>query len=203
MIILTAANKNFEHHLLRMLESVKKFNYNIHVYDLGGLGYGEPYSAPVSNKAYQKNPIKPQYILEKLKSLSLNELLVWMDADTELLDRIDELEDVDFDLGVTLRHSKPKREKDGRYNSGVLFFRNNSRTINFMEQWADLSKDLNGDQWSLNTLIKKIDRKNLFIREFSGEVYNNFYFDRDQSMAKILHYKSGLGRKILKNKGLK
>lgn len=198
MIILTAANKEFEHHLSRMVESVKKFKYKYSIYDLGELGYGEPYSAPVSNKAYQKNPLKPQYILKKLESLEKDELLVWMDADTVLVDRIDELESISFDLGITLRHDNSKKEKDGRCNSGVLFFRNNIRTIRFLRKWTALSKKLNGDQWSLNKLLAETSKKDLYIAEFSGEVYNNFYFDRDQSMAKIIHYKSGEGRRVLK-----
>lgn len=198
MKIITAADKGFESHFLKMLESVKKLNYDIDVYDLGDLNYGEKYLASVSSKSYKKNPNKPQYILKKLKEIKPNELLVWMDADTVLVDRIDELEkDFDFDIGVTVRREKKKDVQAGRINSGIIFFRNNKNTLLFFEEWNQKTQELEGDQWALNVIYEE-KSKPFVIKEFPCEIYNNYYFDETSKKAKILHYKTDKRRRYIR-----
>ena len=191
MKFLTAADKKFKPMLDRLIESVIALKYDIIVYDLGGLGFGIPYDAPVSDTMFQKNPVKPRYILEMLQSLKKNELLIWLDADTVLKHRIDEIENDEFDLGVTIRKEKKgKNPRRGRINSGVMFFRNNERTCKFMMEWMKESERLNGDQWALNNLIDVAPVVNLIVKEYPGVIYNNYYFDESQNIAKILHYKT-------------
>jgi hypothetical protein len=190
MIIITAADKNFKTYFINLIKSVNKLNYNIHVYDLGGLDYGEKYDGNVniSNIPFQKIPIKPDCIFKKIVCIKENELLVWMDSDTVLLDKIDEIDNMDFDIGITIRKEKTYLKQEGRTNAGVLFFRKNERTINFINLWIKESRKLNGDQWALNELIKN-NSDQLKILKLPGEIYNNYYFNQSQKRAKIIHYK--------------
>ena len=198
----SAANKKFETYLLRLNQDLKKLHYNFIVYNLGGLSFGIPFDGKVSKKSYQTIPCKPEIIENALKSVEENSFVVWLDADTIINSRIDEIID-DYDIGVTVRKIKNKETEDIPINAGVLFFQKTKNTMEFIDVWKQKSYEFGGDQIPLNKLCnidisntnQIVSRNNLKIKAFPCDIYNNFYFAKDQSHAKIVHFKSKFRKK--------
>lgn len=193
----SAANKTFEKYLIRLTQDLNKLNYNFVIYNLGGLDFGIPFDGKVGKKSYQTIPCKPELIESALNSVEENSFVVWLDADTIINSRIDEIVG-DYDIGVTVRKVKNKETEDMPINAGVLFFRKNNLTMNFINIWKQKSYEYGGDQVPLNELCninlsdtgQVVERDKLKIKAFPCDVYNNFYFAKDQSHAKIIHFKS-------------
>lgn len=195
--VLIAGDNNFSNFVKHAVEHAERQNYNTLVYDLGDLGYGTKFEGKVSDITHQRIPSKPALILDGLSKIKEGDFLVWLDADTLLVDNIDEIID-DYDIGVTVRKKKSKRIQESFINAGVLFVRKSATSINFIEDWIKKTAELKGDQYALNMLCD-LPNNNLaettkvssaVIKKFPCKVYNNFYFKGDQSQAKILHYKS-------------
>lgn len=198
----TAGDENFKMFVDNAVKSVEDQGYEIIVYDLGGLGYGHEYYGKFGNENNAKLPCKPRIILDCLKNhVSEGEYLVWFDADALLLDNIDEIEQ-DYDIGVTVRQAKTI-EHQFPINAGIVFFKKNSVTMDFVKTWISLADKTISDQPPLNQLCA-VTTKNLGstisrgiwkIKVFPCVIYNNVYFKRKpQPLAKIKHYKSKLRR---------
>jgi len=141
-------------------------------YDLGGLGFGTPWELSKIDSVGGKKIstgvrvclTKPEVILNALKVVDDGEILAYLDTDTLLLDRIDELEDEEFDFGFTWQGSKKGR---GYCNAGVIFVRKTKASIRFLKKWINnIHSDVEGvvkrrglrslgDQIFLNELIDK------------------------------------------------
>jgi len=196
--IVTAADKKLNFFFNQSYKSISNFYKNILIYDLGGLGIGKKIPLDTSYTANQKFPKKPFIILDALKRTNEGDFLVWLDCDTILLDKIDSVFSSNFDIGVTIRKSKSKKPQESWINSGVIFLKNNEKTTKLVKDWLSVSQKLNGDQYALNDMItlskpqpfEQVSINDVFIKLYPCEVYNNFYFNQDQSMAKILHYKT-------------
>jgi hypothetical protein len=113
--------------------------------------------------------------------------------------RIDEFTDEIWDFGVTVR--KPKSsERDDLINAGVVFVRKTESSLKFMDLWIKNCSTGVSDQKELNQLfqfknadyLKKKKTQGMVVKCFSCDLYNNFYFKRPQTDAKITHYKSKL-----------
>lgn len=193
----SAANKKFETYLLRLKQDLKKLDYNFIIYNLGGLDFGIPFNGKVGKTSYQTIPCKPEIIEKALISVEDNSFVVWLDADTIINSRIDEIID-DYDIGVTVRKVKNKETEDIPINAGVLFFQKTKNTMKFIDVWKQKSYEFGGDQIPLNELCNSnisdtnqiVVQDNLKIKAFPCDIYNNFYFEKDQSHAKIVHFKS-------------
>ena len=194
MKIVLASDKNMKQYVKACKESIERFNYEVILYDLGGLGEGIKWKEPVvtSYKPLQKFPKKPLVILDCLKNHTQEgEWLAWLDIDCIMKQPIDDAVSDSYDIGVTFRGSD--------INSGVTFWRHNNNAINFLEHWCEMSLRLNGDQNGLNTICNTTNQNKygeiLTINEariklLSCREYNNFYFGQNQAEAKILHYKT-------------
>jgi len=196
IFIVIAADINFKLFFEKCNQSCVNNGYNTIIYDLGGLGTGKEFNGRFSEKTSAKIPSKPDIILDALNQIENNDYLVWLDADTILWDTIEEIK-LEYDIAVTLR--KPKElENDLPINAGVIFFRKNSNTINFINRWSKACENSKSDQLELNNLLnlKNSDlntvcvKENLTVQVFSCDIYNNFYFKKSQLHAKITHYKS-------------
>lgn len=196
IVIITAANLNFKEMVNACIKSTQTFGYKTLVYDLGGLNFGNIFNATVGEIPGAKIPSKPFIVLDAMTNLKDNDILVWLDADTIMWDRIDEI-DSPYDIGVTVR--KPKSGKIlYPINAGVLFFRKTSNTLNFVKEWSEMCRNSHSDQHELNNLcnITPDDLGTIVcvngtkIKVFDSEVYNNFYFTKSQLNAKIIHYKT-------------
>lgn len=197
-IIVTAANIKFKFYIQHLIQSIVNQKYSYIVYDLGELGQGCPFLAKVSEQPFKTIPAKPYIIHDALGKIGKDEFVVWVDADTLLMDNIDEIVG-EYDIGVTIRKERGDYCKMGTINAGVIFIRNTKEAKLFLQIWGEKSMELEGDQWALNELCdfstEEIGKtKNIFgavIKSFPCTVYNNFYFTEEQHHhAKIFHYKT-------------
>ncbi len=222
-ILLTAANKAFQGWLEQLKGSAAFLNYPMDVYDLGGLGQGAPHALKASLDSQGNFHIldgkwktralhKPDIVLDCLTKNKI--FTVYLDADTLLLEPIDEIVG-DYDVGVTIRRKKDvQNHKDkglfkysGYINAGVLFFNHTPATLEFIKRWQKKTEECMNDQMAINQLINpeysKLGPNRLFvkdgvrIRTFSSKSYNCDYraVSRGDSAQKIVHFKSTHDRK--------
>jgi len=200
MLFLLAANERLKPFVTQCLKSLDALGYQWIIFDLGGLGFGEPYPIQddtfntcgyykTSFKRYASRGMhKPQLIMEFIKNFSVSEskLVVYLDADTFVRQRIDEIVEA-YDVGVTVRH--PREWKlEGKSNAGVMFFRATKQTHLFLQQWICATQTFGNDQKALNSLLANPPCS---IREFPARIYNWYYFPKPPPMdAKILHFKN-------------
>lgn len=140
MLILTGGShhKPYDRTIKLCQKKCEEYGYKFKVYDLGGLGFGIPYSDPrlAARNFITRCAMKPNLIRETLKETN-ESLLVWIDGDATLIRPIDELEkDDSFDVGVTVRPRQNPR-KTNYINAGVMFFKNNSKAKTFLDAWID------------------------------------------------------------------
>lgn len=199
IVVITAADANFKDMVDIAARSSKDVGYETLVYDLGGLGYGIPFEGRVSDSIGAKIPSKPSMILDALHRVDMNDIIVWIDADAIMWDRLDEIAEEVWDFGVTLR--KPKaNERDDIINAGVVFVRKTENSLRFMDKWIANCSTGVSDQKELNALfefknadyLRKRKAQGMVVKTFPCVVYNNFYFKQPQTDAKITHYKSKL-----------
>ena len=137
MIILTGANKDiakddygniyknfsFKSVINETVRQAEKFGYTPVVYDLGSLGMGERYhvkdktferegyySAEIQKGYKSKSLFKPEIVRDCLSRYK--DFTVYLDGDATLYDKIDEVVEDEYDIGVTLR--KPS-EMEGEW----------------------------------------------------------------------------------------
>ena len=157
----------------------------------------------------------PLCILDCAKKI--NENLIVLDADCFLINKIDEIFEDDFDVGITLR-PKEQIERTNKLgisaelNTAVLFFLLDSKRIQtFIKEWIreiEISKKAWIDQTSLIELIKKrkktllteyynvgiinISNIDFKIKTFPCNIYGRYTIEKgyNDKEVKILHFKS-------------
>jgi hypothetical protein len=196
--IVTAANdnKDYAELLEQCVSSAEELGYPVKVYDLGGLGHGNNKFADKEKKPVLVCRKKPSVILDALGSISPHELLVWADADCCFVDRIDEVDTKDYDVGLIERFGY----FDQPVMSGVMFLYNTPQAVEFVTSWRDKIPKLPrkrtslwkyGDQNYLNALMKTDPASSgVRIKYFNFFTYNN-YVEEELDKAKIIHYKGG------------
>ena len=201
--IVTAGTGDFKMFYDHLKESVIKQEYDFYPYDLGYLEEGKKFEGRVSHKANAKIPSKPAIIQDCMSNINKNDYLVWMDADTILLDKIDEVEQ-DYDIAVTLRPPE-YMDHNNPVNAGVLFFKKTKRTLDFLKNWSAICEKAESDQTELNKILNLTNtdmgrtlvyrhngKKQLSVKVFSCQNYNNYFFNESQEKASILHFKTSL-----------
>lgn len=203
MIIITAADWRFKAGAENLQLAAEAFGYRFQAYDLGGLGFGIPHV--VNDKQFVQEGFynyttsvwkskalhKPSVVSHALRDAS--ELVVYLDADTILCDRIDEIVG-DYSIGVTIRRPVEPCVNIGKVNAGVVFF--NPVAADLVAEWEELTEECGNDQRALNRLHQKHPDR---FREFPTDLYNWYYFGESQETAKILHFKDNkheMGRYI-------
>lgn len=195
-----AGDFNFKKYVEKSVEYSTKLGYNTLVYDLGNLGFGEPFEARVTAKIGAMIPSKPNIIKHALANVNEGDIVAWIDADALIVQRFDEIADTDFDIGVTVRQPKA-RENSLPINAGIVFLRKTSETLKFVDKWVELCESGVSDQQELNKLAQittqdmhtTVIRDKTKIHAFPCRIYNNFYFSKKSvPHAKIKHYKSKL-----------
>jgi hypothetical protein len=196
MHFLVASNYRLKDSAIRCVQSIEALGYRWTAFDLGGLGFGKPYF--IHDQSFQRDGFyrtaydrwpsramhKPKIIADFLEKA--DQLVVYLDADTVLRERIDEVEG-DYDIGVTIRREKEIRNNKGRANAGVMFFNPTSNTQAFIEQWKEQTTVLGNDQAGLNHLLQ---RQCCRVREFQTDIYNWYYFPKNPpAEAKIVHFR--------------
>ena len=132
--IITASDGNLKD-IFRIWKCfVNKQGYDFTVYDLGGLGEGTPFDQH-ENDFTNRSGFVPCYFKPKIiqHALKKHDFVVYLDVDTTLNENIDEILEHEYDIGATKRRPAEvtkyqNNDKVGRYNTGVLFFRNTQNT---------------------------------------------------------------------------
>lgn len=230
MIILTAASDrrdgsmsevnrkfSFRRVIEHTVDNAARFGYKTVVYDLGGLGIGQPFQVEdetFKQKGYfvvlrdgyrSKSLFKPDLIKRCLDEN--REFTVYLDGDALLYDRIDEIMTDDYDIGVTLRKaeeiSDEWHEKNAdivKYvNAGVVFLNPTKATTRFVDQWIKTTIEVKNDQMALNKLVCPEEMppvnsirvmNGVRIKYFPGVKYNYYYFEDSLPQdLKIVHFK--------------
>jgi hypothetical protein len=195
MIFVVAANFRVKKLAAACVQSIATCGYRWIAFDLGGLGFGRAFR--VSDQMFHwkghyethftKWPSraihKPEVIAAAMQEF--NEPLVYLDADTLLRQRVDELCGT-FDVGVTIR--RPIEQSiHGRINAGVLFFNATPQAKELVQTWRQVTQEIGNDQEALSTLLTDSRWR---VSEFPCDVYNWYYYpDKPPPTAKILHLK--------------
>lgn len=172
MIFVTGADRRFEAIVREWMRCLDMQGYQHRVYDLGNLGFGikgfeEHDPTFVANGFY--NTIggkwcstglwKPRVVDDALAKCSDD--LVYLDADAHVRKPVVVNWD-EFTIGVAERewinsNKNPNNCKcaiktmlRGDYNAGVIFFRNEGVTKNFVQDWSAESNKLGNDQLALS-----------------------------------------------------
>ena len=158
MRIVTGGTAQFRQFIELTRRACERFGYQCRVYDFGGLGFGTPIE--VTNKDFQNCVpgampsclFKPRVMKDALAERT-GGITAWLDGDAVLLKPLDELEDLAFDLAVTLREPQfvGKAHPIMNYlNAGVMFFRDTQQIV---DEWERATDKLGNDQLALNQLI--------------------------------------------------
>lgn len=206
MKILLAANERMRDFTVHCLRSAQKFGYSALIYDLGGLGFGKPflvedrnfqekgYYHEITKYRYAPGEHKPAVIRDCLRSE--NELIVYLDADTLILNKIDDMAG-DYDVGLTVRpqweitkllkkyHPDNYFIYDGYVNTGVMCFNNTPGTYRFLKKWEEGIARLHDEQGAINDMLqyhiplesgRTLEIEGIKIRTFDTMHYNYYYF---------------------------
>ena len=147
---------------------------------------------------------KPHIIKKALQDFK--EDILWLDADCILRNRVDEMLD-NCDVAVTLRRFDEMKIRDiydGYLNAGVMAFRYNEPTIEFIDKWIGQLKNGRADQDAIVRLL--LAYNDLFnigeifsvngtkVKILDCDTYNFFYFEDKEAIgkAKIFHIKGHL-----------
>ncbi|MCI0558388.1 MAG: hypothetical protein MN733_07820 [Nitrososphaera sp.] len=137
MRIVTAGSNHYAYHktINVTVANAKKFGYDVQVYDLGGLGFGEKVNdrrceSPIRQPKFS---LKPELVYRNI----VEGTTAWVDGDAVLIKPIDDIDrDDSFDIGLTVR-PKARVKKTHYINAGVFFVKGNSDADTFMEYWID------------------------------------------------------------------
>ena len=157
---------------------------------------------------------KPFCILDCAQRV--NGKMIFLDGDVILVNKIDELLDDNFDVGVTLRRMheiRYRRNECKVLNSGVIVFNGtNDKTISFINKWIQTMKftyECLIEQTALTRMIGKenpeiynkyyqtgvvnASGKSVVVKVFPCEVFNFNWIEEgvDKSKNKIVHFKGG------------
>lgn len=168
------------------------------MYDLGELGFGTPmkvdhetfvelgyYKVMNPDSGWCSRALHKPDVVQRTQFCGV---MAYMDADAFPVSRFDEVEEIDFDIGVTVRDKTEEYGRLGRINAGVMFFRNTAGMHEFVEQWRQATTELGNDQVALNQII---DTGRYKVAEFPTRIYNYYYFPKKPGPeVKIYHFKS-------------
>jgi hypothetical protein len=208
---------SFKEMIAVSVRQAESLGYSTTVFDLGGLGMGEPFAVDdptfrargyyreVTSFFKSKALHKPEVVR---RALLRHEWVLYLDGDAVLARSVDDLPR-DFDLAVTLRlpyemdWGSLGHEITGAINAGVIFFRSSPRTEAFVARWSALAHKLGSDQWALNQLVgpPSLDvvgtvavREGLRVRYLTSREYNFYHFltENPSPATRIFHFKSGV-----------
>lgn len=155
MLIVTAGTAEYQDIVKAQATACARLGHKHQIYDLGGLGMGEPLSVPESDlkPSFNGDSLPPATFKAKLifDAFRPQACMCWMDADCIPL--CDFLPAGSWDAAVTLRPA-PEVGQCGisamdYLNSGVVWIRN----VDFARLWWEKSLECNTDQGGLNACV--------------------------------------------------
>lgn len=170
VIVVTAGTSEYRQIVDAQARKCREFGYYHLIYDLGGLGIGEPYHVEledlkptVNGDSLPPATFKASLVAGTMEAAGAGELVCWLDADCiPLRDfSLDALACFDrigsFDAAVTLRPAPEIGLSNNPaldyLNSGVVWFRNNTHGRWLCELWHQRSLEMGTDQGALNQVV--------------------------------------------------
>lgn len=219
--VVTCADANFFHFLPILEENVRRKTgqYPV-IYDLGlhpkqrarlrsdviSLVPPEGYSEKIPGGAIRAHH-KPDCLLDFLAQSDKN--VLYLDADVLMVDRLPVGVFSDCDVAVTPRHPKELLAGDpfrnGRLNSGVMYFANNDRARALLEQWRTVCADgVHTDQMAISDILEPTDLNGSLGIASLGEVRvlkldPRVYNDVACKTGRLWHFKNA-GRRFHKKR---
>lgn len=155
MLIVTAGTGDYREIILAQAKACTRFGHVHRVYDLGGLGFGEPFEVPaddlkptINGDSLPPATFKARLLLDAFEP---HACMCWLDADC--LPLLDFMPPGEWDAAVTLRPASEVGAcgiKSMDYlNAGVVWIRN----IEFAREWLEMSIEANTDQGALNEIV--------------------------------------------------
>lgn len=146
-------NTPYEKEKDKLIESLKKFNYEFYIKGINNLGDWN------LNTKY-----KAKFILECLLKYP-NKKLLYLDVDAIVLKPLDFF--VNFSADISMRVEDWKWRKN-EYLSGTIYLESNQKTIDIVNEWIDLNEKTIHDskqleQWNLGIIIDKYKDTNKLI----------------------------------------
>lgn len=164
MIVVTASNGDGYRKIIEAQAlKCQQFGYRHVIYDLGGLGFGEPFAVEIEDLRPSFNgdslppaKFKAALVWKQMRDAADGEIVCWLDADC--IPRKPFVPDGhDWDIAVTLR---PAAEVGlcgipalDYLNSGVVWFRKTERGAALCDLWDKFSRMMKTDQGALNHLV--------------------------------------------------
>jgi len=209
--IVTCADAKMQPVLETSLVNNRRQGYDPVVYNVNGtLTFGNiiviPGGFPDSNGETGRIPFKPAVIRRGLEDAK--QFIAYLDADAFAIRRFDEVNTLDYDVGVTMRRPEERGATHwptfyGFLNAGVMFFNHTPEAFKFLDLWeSELPNSrANSDQEALNLLVlqatdlseynKVFVWNGIRIKVFSCDQYNFFYWpENPKSATKIVHCKT-------------
>ncbi len=199
MIFVTASDEVYKAGVEWSVENMKGLGYRYITYDLGGLGFGRDVTAVDVPKDLKFGYDKEWELSERgrtgnhpclfkfdamwdvlLHDAKPGEVVIWLDADAFVYQRMDEIDNDNYDVGLTMRPhlefnwpESADHEWTGYFNGGVVIIRNTENGIRWARDWTftipilkeeikklgwDGYKDPKrtySEQWALNRMTSK------------------------------------------------
>jgi hypothetical protein len=201
MRVITAADHRMKPWLERCVKAAEKF-YPVTVYDLGGLGYGKPLTAPEGDLEWRKGYLPCLFKIDAISdALGGKEPILWLDADCILTQNVDELLKANPNVALALR-----KEGDvgaGHANTGVMVWWPFEETMILLDAWKQRAVNWQSEQRALNSLFPHQEGNETSLVNLPWMdcivqascrwlpwVYNDYYFEDGSRGAKVVHYKS-------------
>ena len=219
VIVLTAAGGTPDDCAIyrRIIEAQQKkcaeYGYRHLIYDLGGLGIGEPYAVEredleptVNGDSLPPATFKAALVERAMCEAKHGELVCWLDADCIPLKPFLPLQHGGmFDAAVTLRPAPEVGLSNNAaldyLNSGVVWIRNSKLGVPFAEAWRMESLAMKTDQGALNEIVAPRVHQAVTWNAMRGKVhYRVLVLDCAEwnswhppfTGARIAHFKRGL-----------
>lgn len=210
VIVVTAGTTEYRSIIDAQARKCAEFGYQHVVYDLGGLGIGEPYVVEIEDLKPTVNgdSLPPATFKAELVSRSLvmavpGEVVMWLDADCIPVREF--LPDGDWEAVVTLRAVPEVGLSNNAaldyLNSGAVWFRNSPVGRSLCLDWAELSYAMNTDQGALNEVVAP-GYQAVAWNSLRGTVHDgvlvldamewNCWHFPPPANARILHFKGGI-----------
>lgn len=195
MLIVSAADARMADVAAIWRDRVSRLGYDYILYDLGGLGHGPRLAldhdifSPLDESRPGEFPgclYKPALVRAVCRQ-NPGELVVYLDVDAFPLARFDEVDDVTYDVGLTLRMNgdssmPPHFRRMGMVNAGVMFFRSSSRSLEYLDGWHAATLALRSDQKAVNESLG-LDTAGFWKRNPRGE----WLFDGEEAWSYALY----------------
>ena len=219
MLVVTAAGGTPDDCAIyrRIIEAQQKkcaeFGYGHMIFDLGGLGIGEPYAVEredleptVNGDSLPPATFKAALVERGMKEAKPDEVVCWLDADCIPLRRFNPLVSFDgLDAAVTLRPAAEVGLSNNPaldyLNSGVVWIRNSKRGALFAEAWRMESLLMKTDQGALNEIVAPRVHQTVTWNSMRGKVHDRVLildcaewnsWHPPFTGARIAHFKRGI-----------